>query len=50
MDRKRFTARLSLASRDEFPGSRGVVNHYTSLPQVVDEFAEFCALMTSRYT
>jgi beta-xylosidase len=32
------------------PGSRGVRDHYTSPPQVVGEFAEFCAEMTRRYT
>ncbi|HEX2120366.1 MAG TPA: beta-xylosidase [Thermoanaerobaculia bacterium] len=32
------------------PGSRGVRDHYTSPPQVVGEFAEFCAEMTKRYT
>jgi beta-xylosidase len=32
------------------PGSRGVKDHYTSPPQVVGEFAEFCELMTQRYT
>ena len=31
------------------PGSRGVKDHYTSPPQVVEEFAEFCADMTRRY-
>jgi beta-xylosidase len=31
------------------PGSRGVRDHYTSPPQVVGEFAEFCAEMTKRY-
>lgn len=31
------------------PGSRGVKDHYTSPPQVVGEFAEFCAEMTQRY-
>jgi beta-xylosidase len=31
------------------PGSRGVRDHYTSPPQVVGEFAEFCAEMTERY-
>ncbi|MGN6185831.1 MAG: glycosyl hydrolase [Thermoanaerobaculia bacterium] len=31
------------------PGSRGVRDHYTSPPQVVGEFAEFCAEMTARY-
>jgi beta-xylosidase len=31
------------------PGSRGVKDHYTSPPQVVEEFAEFCELMTKRY-
>jgi beta-xylosidase len=31
------------------PGSRGVRDHYTSPPQVVEEFAEFCAEMTKRY-
>jgi beta-xylosidase len=32
------------------PGSRGVRDHYTSPPQVVEEFAEFCAEMTRRYS
>jgi beta-xylosidase len=31
------------------PGSRGLRDHYTSPPQVVEEFAEFCAEMTRRY-
>ncbi|HKO59321.1 MAG TPA: beta-xylosidase [Thermoanaerobaculia bacterium] len=31
------------------PGSRGVRDHYTSPPQRVEEFAEFCAEMTRRY-
>jgi beta-xylosidase len=31
------------------PGSRGVRDHYTSPPQVVEEFADFCAEMTARY-
>jgi beta-xylosidase len=31
------------------PGSRGIRDHYTSPPQVVGEFAEFCAEMTTRY-
>ena len=31
------------------PGSRGVRDHYTSPPQVVEEFADFCAQMTQRY-
>jgi beta-xylosidase len=31
------------------PGSRGVTDHHTSPPQVVEEFAEFCARMTRRY-
>ena len=31
------------------PGSRGVRDHYTSPPQQVEEFAEFCAEMTKRY-
>jgi beta-xylosidase len=31
------------------PGSRGVRDHYTSPPQVVGEFADFCAEMTRRY-
>jgi beta-xylosidase len=31
------------------PGSRGIRDHYTSPPQVVGEFAEFCAEMTRRY-
>jgi beta-xylosidase len=31
------------------PGSRGVRDHYTSPPQCVEEFAEFCADMTRRY-
>jgi beta-xylosidase len=31
------------------PEQRGVVPHYTSPPQQVEEFAEFCAWMVSRY-
>ncbi|MFL6244660.1 MAG: beta-xylosidase, partial [Thermoanaerobaculia bacterium] len=31
------------------PGSRGLRDHYTSPPQKVEEFAEFCAEMTKRY-
>jgi beta-xylosidase len=31
------------------PPSRGVREHYTSPPQVPEEFAEFCARMTRRY-
>jgi beta-xylosidase len=31
------------------PGSRGLRDHYTSPPQRVEEFAEFCAEMTKRY-
>jgi beta-xylosidase len=31
------------------PGSRGLRDHYTSPPQKVEEFAEFCAEMTRRY-
>jgi beta-xylosidase len=31
------------------PGSRGVRDHYTSPPQEVGEFADFCAEMTKRY-
>jgi beta-xylosidase len=31
------------------PGSRGVRDHYTSPPQQVEEFADFCAEMTKRY-
>jgi beta-xylosidase len=31
------------------PGSRGVRDHYTSPPQRVEEFAEFCGEMTRRY-
>lgn len=31
------------------PGSRGVRAHYTSPPQRIEEFAEFCAAMTKRY-
>ena len=31
------------------PPSRGLREHYTSPPQVIDEFAEFCAKMTRRY-
>jgi beta-xylosidase len=31
------------------PGSRGVRDHYTSPPQKVEEFAEFCGEMTARY-
>src|SRR3954454_21313530 len=31
------------------PGSRGVRDHYTSPPQKVEEFAEFCGRMTERY-
>jgi beta-xylosidase len=32
------------------PGSRGVRDHHTSPPLVAEEFAEFCAEMTRRYT
>ena len=32
------------------PGSRGIRDHYTSPPQRVEEFAEFCNEMTRRYT
>jgi beta-xylosidase len=31
------------------PPSRGMRDHYTSPPQVAEEFAEFCARMTRRY-
>ncbi|HLV65287.1 MAG TPA: beta-xylosidase [Polyangiaceae bacterium] len=31
------------------PPSRGIRDHYTSPPRVIDEFAEFCAAMTRRY-
>jgi beta-xylosidase len=31
------------------PGSRGVRDHYTSPPQRIEEFAEFCGEMTKRY-
>jgi len=31
------------------PGSRGVREHYTSPPQRIEEFADFCAEMTKRY-
>lgn len=31
------------------PGSRGVRDHHTSPPQVLDEFADFCAEMVRRY-
>lgn len=31
------------------PGSRGIRDHYTSPPQVVGEFADFCREMTERY-
>jgi beta-xylosidase len=31
------------------PGSRGVRDHYTSPPQRIEEFADFCADMTKRY-
>jgi beta-xylosidase len=31
------------------PGSRGVRDHYTSPPQRIEEFADFCAEMTKRY-
>jgi beta-xylosidase len=31
------------------PEHRGVVPHYTSPPQYIEEFAEFCARMTRRY-
>jgi beta-xylosidase len=31
------------------PGSRGIRDHYTSPPQRVEEFADFCAEMTKRY-
>jgi beta-xylosidase len=32
------------------PGSRGVRDHHTSPPLVAEEFAEFCAEMTRRYS
>ena len=31
------------------PECRGIVPHHTSPPQVLDEFADFCARMTRRY-
>jgi beta-xylosidase len=31
------------------PGSRGIRDHYSSPPQDVNEFADFCAEMTKRY-
>lgn len=31
------------------PAHRGIMPHYTSAPQVVEEYAEFCARMTQRY-
>lgn len=31
------------------PEHRGIQPHHTSAPQVPEEFAEFCALMTNRY-
>jgi beta-xylosidase len=31
------------------PEHRGIAPHYTSAPQVKEEFAEFCAAMTRRY-
>lgn len=31
------------------PAHRGVMPHYTSAPQVIEEYAEFCARMTRRY-
>lgn len=31
------------------PPSRGIREHYTSPPQVIEEFADFCAKMTRRY-
>jgi beta-xylosidase len=31
------------------PDHRGIVPHYTSAPQVPQEFADFCARMTERY-
>ena len=31
------------------PESRGIAPHFTSPPERVEEFAEFCALMTRRY-
>jgi beta-xylosidase len=31
------------------PESRGIVPHYTSPPQVVEEFADFCAAIVRRY-
>ena len=31
------------------PESRGVLPHYTSPPQYIEEFAEFCARITRRY-
>jgi beta-xylosidase len=44
--------RTGLSWADSFrftPEHRGVVPHYTSAPQVVEEFAEFCERMTRRY-
>jgi beta-xylosidase len=32
------------------PEHRGIAPHHTSPPQCVDEFADFCARMTRRYT
>jgi beta-xylosidase len=32
------------------PAHRGIAPHHTSAPQVKEEFAEFCAAMTCRYT
>jgi hypothetical protein len=32
------------------PGSRGLRDHYTSPPQKVEEFTEFCTAMTRRYS
>jgi beta-xylosidase len=31
------------------PGSRGLRDHYTSPPEKIEEFADFCARMTKRY-
>lgn len=31
------------------PAHRGIMPHYTSAPQVVEEYAEFCLRMTQRY-
>jgi beta-xylosidase len=31
------------------PEHRGIAPHHTSAPQVIDEYADFCAAMVRRY-